>query len=97
MSQDTDAPANRAAYDAGPLPLDPPRSFAPLAAGDLQTGKSYLENSLIRMASVISSGEKFTIFEERAMDRALLDAAETLALLTKAVSDHRATSAAQES
>jgi hypothetical protein len=75
-------PQPRTAYSgAGPLPTDPLRIFAPLCAGDIQTSRAYLENATIRLASVVSQGEKFTTFEQRAIQTAFENLATTLSLI----------------
>lgn len=75
-------PQPRTAYSgAGPLPTDPLRIFAPLCAGDIQTSRAYLENATIRLTSVVSKGEKFTAFEQRAIQNAFENVATTLSLL----------------
>lgn len=85
------APKNprREDYDPGPLPVEPLRVFAPVAVGDIQTAKAYLENGLIRLGSMAAQGEKFTMFEERSITAAVRDLAETLDLTRKALTAYR--------
>lgn len=71
-------PPARADYDPGPLPTDALRIFAPSAAHDIRTGKGYLEACFIRLQSVVSRDEKFTVFEQQAIASAIRDATTTL-------------------
>lgn len=71
-----------------PFATDPPpapgrlRAFAPLAAGDIQTAKAYLDVALVRLDSMAKAGESFTPFEERACNVAIGEMLRLIAEIT---------------
>lgn len=73
MSQNQPVSDTRKLFDPGPLPQDPPRSFAPVALGDIQTARTYLTNALIRLESCWTAGEHFDHQETGSILRALIE------------------------
>ena len=64
-------------------PTSPPlRAFAALAAGDIQTARSYLDTGLIRVSSMQDAGESWDPSELRAVKKAVRDMIFMLAELT---------------